>query len=206
MGINEVIYWKMEETFWKGFYFVLFLIWFFIRMPYGKNSLKIKTKIKKRVGLEKFLVFLNFISMMFLPVFVVFSTKLNFATMNFPYFIRWIGLIIYGLNLGFFIWCHKSLGKNWSTVLEIREKHKLIQKGPYKRIRHPMYTHFWLLIISQGLILNNWIVMIYGIFSWGILYFSRVKREEEMIIEEFGNEYKRFMKKTGRLFPRFKLS
>ena len=193
----------MEEIFWKGFYFILFLLWFFIRTPYGKKSLKIKSKTKKRVRTEKFLVFLNFISMMFLPVFVVFSTKLDFATMNLPSFIRWIGFIIYGLNLGFFIWCHKSLGENWSTILEIREKHKLVQEGPYKRIRHPMYTHFWLLIISQGLILNNWIVMIYGILAGGTLYFARVKKEEEMMIEEFGNEYKKYMKNTGRLFPKF---
>lgn len=193
----------MEEQFWKWAFFILFLVWFFIRMPYGKNSLKIKSKIKKNVALERFLVFLNFISMMFLPVFVVFSTKLSFATMNLPSVIRWIGLIIYGLNLVFFVWCHKSLGKNWSSILEIRENHKLIQTGPYKKIRHPMYTHFWLLIISQGLILNNYLVLIYGILAWGILYFLRVKKEEEMMVEEFGNEYKKYMKKTGRLFPKF---
>jgi len=193
----------MEEKFWKWAFFVLFLVWFFIRTPYGEKSLKVKSKTKKRVGLEKFLVFLNLISMIFLPVFVVFSERLDFATMNLPPVVRWMGLIIYGLNLGFFMWCHRSLGENWSSILEIREKHRLIQKGPYKRIRHPMYTHFWLLIISQGLILNNWPVMIYGILAWAILYFLRVGKEEEMMIEEFGKEYKKYMKKTGRLLPKF---
>ena len=193
----------MEEQFWKWAFFILFLVWFFIRIPYGKESLKIKSKTKKRVSLEKFLVFLNFISMMFLPVFVVFSTRIDFAGMNLPSVIRCVALIIYGLSLGLFVWCHKSLGKNWSTILEIRENHKLIQEGPYKRIRHPMYTHFWLLIISQGLILNNWVVMGYGVLAWSILYFLRVNKEEEMMIEEFGDEYKKYVKKTGRLFPKF---
>ncbi len=194
----------MQEAFWKWAFFILILIWFFIRMPYSKRSSDIKTKIKKNILLERILVFLNYISMMFLPVFVVFSSRLDFASMGLPFFIRWIGLIAYGLNLVFFVWCHRSLGKNWTNTLEIKEKHELVQNGPYKNIRHPMYTHFWLLIISQGLILNNWIVMIYGVFAWGILYFLRVKNEEEMMIEEFGDEYRGYMDKTGRLFPKFR--
>ncbi len=193
----------MEEIYWKWAFFILFMVWIIIRMPYAKKSLEINSKTKKRVYLERFLVFLNFVSMMFLPVFVVFSAKLDFASMNLPSVIRWVGLIVYGVNLIFFVWCHRSLGKNWSSVLEIREDHKLIQKGPYKRIRHPMYTYFWLLIISQGLILNNSIVLIYGILAWGFLYFLRVRKEEEMMIEEFGDEYQKYMKKTGRLFPKF---
>lgn len=194
----------MQESFWKWAFFILILIWFFIRMPYSKRSSDIKTKIKKNVLPERILVFLNYISMMFLPIFVVFSSRLDFASMGLPFLIRWVGLIAYGLNLAFFVWCHRSLGKNWTNTLEIKEKHELVQNGPYKKIRHPMYTHFWLLIISQGLILNNWIVMIYGVFAWGILYFLRVKNEEEMMIEEFGDEYRGYMDKTGRLFPKFK--
>jgi protein-S-isoprenylcysteine O-methyltransferase Ste14 len=194
----------MKEVFWKQSFFALFLIWLFIRMPYSKKSLKTESKTKKRVGLENLLVFLNLVSGMFLPLFVVFSTKFDFAAMNLPPIIRWLALAIYALNLVLFVWCHKSLGKNWSNTLGIREDHKLIQEGPYKMVRHPMYTHFWLLMISQGLILSNWIVLMYGILAWGTLYFLRVGKEEEMMIEEFGDEYKEYMDRTGRLFPKFK--
>ena len=193
----------MKEEFWKWSFFVLFLVWFFIRAFYGKDSLKIKSKIKKRIILERFLVLLNFVSMVLLPLYVVFSVKLDYATMHLPSIFRWLALFIYALNLGLFFWCHKSLGQNWSTVLEVKKSHKLIQKGPYKRIRHPMYTHFWLLIISQGLLLNNWIVLIYGVFAWGILYFLRVFKEEEMMTEEFGTEYNKYVERTGRLLPKF---
>lgn len=192
----------MENVFFKWSYFILVILWFFIRMSYGSKSIKIKSKIKKRVVLESFLVFLNYISMLILPIYIVFSNKLDFATIGLPSIVRYISLIIYGSNLGLFIWCHKSLGRNWSTILEIKEKHRFIQTGPYKKIRHPMYTHFWLLIISQGLILDNWIVLIYGIFSWGLLYFLRVRKEEEMMVEEFGDEYIEYIKTTGRLIPK----
>ena len=192
----------MNEMFLKWSYFVLVLLWFFIRMPYGRESIKIKSKIKERVVLESFLVFLNYISMLILPIYIVFSNKLDLATIGLPPIVRYISLIVYGLNLGLFIWCHKSLGQNWSTILEIKEDHKLIKTGPYKRVRHPMYTHFWLLIISQGLILDNWIILSCGILSWSILYFLRVRKEEEMMIEEFGEEYIEYIKNTGRLFPK----
>jgi protein-S-isoprenylcysteine O-methyltransferase Ste14 len=193
----------MEESFWKGAYLVLLLAWFFMRMPYARRSRKTKPKLKKREDLEKLLVALNYIGMIFLPLFVVSTTRLDFATMGLPEGIRWLALLVYGLNLLFFLWCHKSLGKNWSSDLEIKEKHELVQEGPYKRIRHPMYTHFWLFVLSQGLILDNWIVLAYGVLAWGLLYFLRVGAEERMMIEEFGNEYKGYMKRTGRLLPKF---
>ena len=192
----------MKEIFWKLSFLILFLIWFFIRMPYSRKSKKIGIKIKKQINLERLLVILNFVSMMFLPLFVVFRREIDFATMGTPSFIRWLALSLYAFNLIFFLWCHKHLDKNWSNVLEIKKDHRLIQTGPYKKIRHPMYTHFWILIISQGFFLNSWIVLSYGILAWGVLYFLRVKKEEEMMIEEFGEEYKEYMKKTGRLFPK----
>ena len=194
----------MEEIFWKWSFLVLLIGWFFIRSFFGKKSLKAGSKNKKRSYLDQFLLFLNIISMIFLPLFVVFTTKLDFASMGLPDIVRWAALIIYALNLVFFVWCHKALGENWSNALEIKKDHKLVQSGPYKRIRHPMYLHFWLLIASQGLLLDNWIVLAYGILAYGILYFLRVAKEEEMMIEEFGEKYKEYMKRTGRLFPKIK--
>jgi len=192
----------MNIEFFKWSFFILFVIWFCVRMPYKKKALLSKKKKRKDVFLETFLEFLNYISMMFLPLFVVFSSSIDFAAMNLPYVIRCGAIILYALNLILFIWCHKSLGDNWSSGLEIREGHKLIQKGPYEKIRHPMYTHFWLLIISQGLILDNWIVLVYGLIAWGTLYFLRVGKEEEMMIEEFGDEYREYIKRTRRLISK----
>lgn len=193
----------MENDFWKLSFFILLLVWLSIRAVFKKNALKTKIKIKRRVIIERVLVSLNLVSIVFLPLYIVFSTTLDCASMHLPPAVRFIALCVYALNLGLFAWCHISLGGNWSGVLEIKKGHKLIQKGPYKNIRHPMYTHFWLLIISQGLLLDNSIVLIYGLFAWGILYFIRVSEEEKMMITEFGKEYKEYMKRTGRLLPKF---
>ena len=64
-----------------------------------------------------------------------------------------------------------------------------------------MYTQLWIWVIFQGLILSNYFIEIIGILTWGNLYFMRVSNEEKMMIDEFGNEYKEYMKRTGRLIP-----
>ena len=64
-----------------------------------------------------------------------------------------------------------------------------------------MYTQLWIWVIFQGLILSNYFIEIIGILTWGNLYFMRVSNEEKMMIDEFGDEYKKYMKKTGRLIP-----
>jgi protein-S-isoprenylcysteine O-methyltransferase Ste14 len=104
--------------------------------------------------------------------------------------------------LFYFWWIHKTLGVNWSPTLEIRKGHQLIKAGPYKRIRHPMYSQIWLWTIAQFLIISNIFAGLSGILAWTILYFIRVPSEEKMMIEIFGDEYIEYMKQTGRVFPK----
>ena len=99
-------------------------------------------------------------------------------------------------------WTHKTLDGNWSNVLEIRENHKLITAGPYRHVRHPMYTAFWLWVIFQGPLLSNAAVWLVGIVTWAITYCLRVADEEQMMIEQFGRQYEQYMRKTGRLWPK----
>ena len=98
---------------------------------------------------------------------------------------------------------HRDLGKNWSMNLEIKEGHHLVKIGIYKKVRHPMYTHFWIWVIAQGMVLANALVLVFGIAAWALLYFLRVPEEEEMLIKEFGDEYREYMKNTGRVIPKF---
>lgn len=104
-------------------------------------------------------------------------------------------------SLWYFWWVHKALRTNWSPILEIGQKHKLINTGPYKRIRHPMYTQVWLWAISQMLIISNWVAGLAGILLWTFMYFMRVGKEERMMLDEFGAEYEEYMKETGRILP-----
>ena len=101
---------------------------------------------------------------------------------------------------------HADLGLNWSPTLETRKGHEIISHGVYRRIRHPMYSAIWLFSIAQGLLLNNWLAGWAVVLAFAVMYFLRTPKEEEMMIDHFGNAYKEYMAETGRLFPRIRRS
>lgn len=193
----------MDEFFWKAAYIILFLIWFGIRAYYRQEAVRHQAKERVRPGFESFLVALNLVGMTFLPMLAVLSPFLDMFAFPVPDPVRFAFLIIFTLNIWLFVLAHRDLGKNWSMILEIKEGHHLVTHGIYKKVRHPMYTHFWIWVIAQGIVLANGLVLAFGIAAWGLLYFLRVPKEEEMLIKEFGDEYREYMKNTGRVIPKF---
>ncbi len=192
-----------QEHVYKITFGILFLIFMLIRIYYAKNikgNVKLRTEGGKR---EKFLVFLVSIGMMIIPMIWMFSGLFRTTDIGLPNYARTAGVIAAVLSLWLFYEVHRTLGKNWSPILEIREGHTLTKEGPYKRIRHPMYTQIWIWVIAQFLISSNWTVSLGGLVPWALLYFIRVPYEEKMMEEEFGEEYLKYMKETGRILPKF---
>lgn len=97
---------------------------------------------------------------------------------------------------------HTDLGLNWSQTLELRENHQLIKEGVYRSIRHPMYASIWLWCLAQGLMLENWLAGWYAGVAFALMYIVRTPREERMMCEKFGDDYRNYMRHTGRLLPR----
>ncbi len=139
---------------------------------------------------------------MILPLFYVFSTWIDYFNLDFPVWVRIIGGVGFFAAIFMHNWSHIALGTNWSYTLELKKEQKLITRGPYKHIRHPMYTAFLLWVVFQSLLLPNWLILLVGLFGIAMMYFGRVKKEEELMIERFGDEYREYMKRTGRLFPK----
>ncbi len=183
-------------------YIILWVVFTFIRLPHAQKHKQTKKKDSIRPGFEKFLVFLNFIGMGLLPLFFVIVPTPDYLALHLPFWAVVLSAVFLGLSLVLFHFVHKALGKNWSPILEIREEHQLIQNGIYKYIRHPMYTQIWIWVIFQGLVLQNWLVELYGVLAWLILYVIRVPEEERMLQREFGVAYDMYMTQTGRLFPK----
>ena len=188
-------------------FLIIWILFILIRLPHSQNYKKEKKDKIIRPGIEKALVILNFFGMVVVPIFSIILSFFNFKFLNI-YIIPlsdWIKitiLFILALSLIIFYIVHKELGKNWSPVLEIRKGHNLIKKGIYSRIRHPMYLQLWIWVIFQGFALQNWLVELIGVLFWAILYFIRVGREEKMLLDEFGDEYKNYMHTSGRIFPK----
>ncbi len=115
--------------------------------------------------------------------------------------LAWLGAAVFAASLWLFYRVHKELGRNWSDSLEVREQHKLVTDGLYRYVRHPMYTAFFMWALAQALLLPNWIAGPAGLVGFGILFLFRVGREEAMMLESFGEEYRAYMARTARLIP-----
>jgi protein-S-isoprenylcysteine O-methyltransferase Ste14 len=85
--------------------------------------------------------------------------------------------------------------------LEVRERHALVTHGVYARVRHPMYAAFWLWAVAQALLLPNWIAGPAGLVGFAVLFAGRVTREERLMVEAFGDEYRAYMARSWRLIP-----
>lgn len=186
---------------YETIFLCLIILYGLIRIFYSKH--RFTTKYKKSVNyyLEKFNSYLVSFGVIFFPLASIIFHCFDDFKIEIPEFLRIISSIILFFDVIFFYFIHDQLADNWSPYLEVKENQKLITNGVYKYIRHPMYTQLWIWVIFQGLILSNYFIEIIGILTWGNLYFMRVSNEEKMMIDEFGNEYKEYMKRTGRLIP-----
>jgi protein-S-isoprenylcysteine O-methyltransferase Ste14 len=175
--------------------------WFVIRYPHARRSRRTtKARIVNR-NIERLLLSISSCGLGILPALYVFTPLLNFADYPPQAWQPWVGAATFGLALWMFRRTHSDLGRNWSVTLEVREKHALVTDGIYKRVRHPMYVAFWLWAVAQVLLLPNWVAGPAGILGFGTLYFVRVSREEAMMLQTFGDEYRAYMERTARLIP-----
>ena len=175
-----------------------------IRWPYNKANKNNKIAKDQKSPLEKGLLTLATIGMVLLPISHTFSPIWHFANYNTPLWAQATGIALIAPTAWLFYRSHKDLGVNWSPTLEVRENHTLVTRGVYQSIRHPMYTSIWLWVLVQGLLLSNFIAGWSGLVAFGLLYALRVKHEEKMMINQFGQQYQDYMVNTNRLLPKLR--
>lgn len=188
---------------WNFVFAAGFLVYLGIRGLYEHRAKTVETREARVDGLEYALMGLVFIGCVFLPVAFLFTPWLAFADLRLPAMVPWLGTIAMVASLWLFWRSHRDLGSNWSRSLEVRTCHQLIRHGVYARIRHPMYAGILLFCLAQAALLANWLAGWSGFASFGMLYLVRRPREEAMLREAFGDEYRDYQRQTGRLFPRF---
>lgn len=191
----------MTPTLAKAIFVVLAVGWFVIRMPYARRARR--TPVARSAGgtRENALLLISLTGLGVLPLVYVATGFPRFAVYPFRPLQAWLGVAAVGAALVMFRLTHRALGRNWSLSLDIRQDHKLVTEGVYARVRHPMYTAFWLWAIAQALLLPNWIAGLSGLVGFGTLYCFRVRNEERLMLEAFGDAYRAYMARTARLVP-----
>jgi protein-S-isoprenylcysteine O-methyltransferase Ste14 len=190
------------ENLGKIIYIVGLVLSIFIRIAFILKKKNTKTNIDRKSLIDILMLILILCATFIIPLFYIFSPWLNFANYYLPLWTTGFGLILFIISLLLFWKSHADLDKNWHVSLEIKKDHILITNGIYKTIRHPMYSSFALWSIAQCLLLQNFIAGFSTLVIDGIMYFIRVPKEEQMMLDQFGDEYRNYMKRTWRLFPK----
>ena len=142
---------------------------------------------------------LGFISMI---AYVINPNWLAFGDLTFPIWLRWAGVGIAVLGFALLQWAQMTLANSWSDTPRMMKEQTLITSGPYRTIRHPIYTAFLLILGSTLFISSNWLIGL----CWGgmtiLETISRIGFEEALMVEYFGDQYRDYMKKTGRLLTK----
>jgi protein-S-isoprenylcysteine O-methyltransferase Ste14 len=185
----------------KAIWLLGVLGWFVIRYPHDRRARRTPKLLRTDRGREIVLMAISATGLGILPFVYVISNAPHFANYPFHSWQAWLGAAVFAASLWLFYRTHRDLGRNWSVTLEVRDRHALVTSGVYSRVRHPMYSAFWLWAVAQALLLPNWIAGPAGLIGFGTLFFLRVGREEALMIEIFGDEYRHYMGRTTRILP-----
>jgi protein-S-isoprenylcysteine O-methyltransferase Ste14 len=187
---------------WGKIAWVMLVVgWYVIRYPFERKAKKTRTEVSSRNRAEWIRMIISATGLGFLPVLSLITHWFSFA----DYVPSWPQFIL-GILIGLAAWAlfrqtHLALGRFWSVSLDIRAEHRLITEGIYAKLRHPMYSAFWLMALSQALFLPNWFAGCGGLVGFGYLFFARIGPEEKMMEDRFGLAYKSYCERTFRIIP-----
>lgn len=134
-------------------------------------------------------------------VYLINPAWMAWSKIGLPESLRWLGvgtgiLCVFGIY-----WLFSSIGSGITPTSATRKEHKLVTNGIYRWVRHPLYTIGSSMFVSFGMMADNWFIAALGILAF-IGMAIRTPTEEANLIEKFGDEYREYMKRTGRFLPK----
>jgi Putative protein-S-isoprenylcysteine methyltransferase len=158
---------------------VLAVGWYLIRYEHARRSRRAPVVHSARGPRETALLLISLTGLGIVPFAYIATGIPHFADYSFRPWQAWLGILVAAASLLMFQLTHRALGRNWSVSLDVREGHQLITDGIYRRIRHPMYSAFWLWALAQALLLPNWVAGFAGLPVSGFCSLAESPRKNE---------------------------
>lgn len=194
------------EILFHSIFVASFLVFTAIRMVYHRRAARVAGRVSFKEGrLHSAMRALFGIPFMLLVFgYMAYPSILSWAVYSLPDWARWIGAVLVVASLPLVYWVQWALGDNFSTRLHVREAHTLVTHGPYRWVRPPMYSVFYMQSIGFCLLTANWFIG--GIYFLGltVIVLTRTHNEEAAMLEKFGDDYRRYMAGTGRFLPKIR--
>jgi protein-S-isoprenylcysteine O-methyltransferase Ste14 len=184
----------------KGVFLAATVALIAIRAPHGQRSRSVPVARSRRGRLEAVLLTIAWVSFL-VPVLWVATPFLSFADTPLRPVPLVLGTLVTAAGLVLFHRSHVDLGTNWSITLEVRDGHRLVTEGVYRRVRHPMYAALLLYSAGLALAIPNRLAGLSYFAAMALLFALRLRPEERLMRETFGEAYDAYRARTTRLVP-----
>jgi protein-S-isoprenylcysteine O-methyltransferase Ste14 len=178
-------------------------VYFSLRVRSSGGRIAPDREAVRREGIPMFLtrVIAGFVLFAVLILYGFGSPWMKPLAVPLPDGLRAAGFFLAVLSLIFWIWAQTALDRQWSPQLQLQSGHRVVSTGPYARIRHPIYTAMVGWAAGFALVTASWIFVAFAVLM-PVFLFLRVPREEQMMLDQFGEEYRKYMERTGRFLPK----
>ena len=192
------------ETPYRVILVVVFIVQTAISVGYAKGARADSTIVRKRaegvpltmaIAISYLAYGGGFVAYLLNPAWMAWSS------IAVPPWIRWGGTLPLVLGGTWMIWALQHIGRNLTISIETKADHALITSGPYRWVRHPLYSGGMVESVGVCLMMANWFVALCAGVFWTMIA-VRTPMEEQKLIETFGNEYRGYMERVGRFMPK----
>ena len=194
----------MTDTFFHLTFVAVFVVFFAVRGFYRQKVARSGGKAEYREGKSHMILRLAF-GLPFIGLvfgYMLLPRLQAWAEVPLPLWARWSGVVLCVFAIPLIWWVHRALDENFSLRLHVRDEHTLVTHGPYRWVRHPMYTVLYIFSIALFLLTGNWLIGGMFLGSLTLIVVTRLANEEAVMLETFGDEYHNYMKRSGRFLPR----
>lgn len=189
---------ELSEVILRIILICITLVYFVIQIIFNRRFLPELTVTSVPLRSEIIFILLNILW----PSSIILLLFSGFAYFELPDIIQYFGILLYVLGIALYTWANITLGKNLSADLQIRKGHQLVDNGPYRKMRHPIYAAW--LVCGLGILLlsANWLITLLYFIPVTARILLRLKPEEKMLSDHFGQKYINYEKRTSPLFPK----
>jgi protein-S-isoprenylcysteine O-methyltransferase Ste14 len=114
--------------------------------------------------------------------------------------VQWMAGILCIAGLAFCVWARAALGRNWSGTITLKEGHELIERGPYRFVRHPIYTGLLAMFLATAITFGH----LGGIVAVMLAFAScwiKLCEEEKLMLQQFPDQYRSYQQRVKRIIP-----
>jgi protein-S-isoprenylcysteine O-methyltransferase Ste14 len=197
-----------REIIFRSLFILAFIAMTAIRFYYQSKIIRDKRRIEIKEGSISLIAgsIAALTTIVFGVEYIFFPGFFSFAyVLRYPDWIRWLGGFVLTGGITLLGVSHHHLGKSFHSLIVSKENQVLVETGPYRWIRHPIYTAYLMNYVWGGLLSGNVVLTVVPVTMYAILVVIRMGQEEKVMEELFGQKYIEYEERTGRLLPRIKM-